>query len=99
MKVQDGIETPLMPAFRWPGLTKDGAGLLAVREADRRLRRRRIHALIGPSRAGKTASFNLLTKFLRPSAGRILYKGQDIPALAPAEVARLGLVLSFQISA
>src|SRR5205814_8057895 len=55
--------------------------------------------LIGPNGAGKTTCFNLLTKFLRPSAGQILYKGQDITAMAPADVARLGLVRSFQISA
>jgi len=55
--------------------------------------------LIGPNGAGKTTCFNLLTKFLQPSAGRILYKGRDITAMAPADVARLGLVRSFQISA
>src|SRR5439155_18830526 len=58
-----------------------------------------IHALIGPNGAGKTTCFNLLTKFLRPTQGRIVYKGRDITALAPADVARLGLVRSFQISA
>jgi branched-chain amino acid transport system ATP-binding protein len=63
------------------------------------VRRGSIHALIGPSGAGKTACFNLPTKFLRSSASTIVYKGQDITALAPADVARLGLVRSFQISA
>jgi branched-chain amino acid transport system ATP-binding protein len=58
-----------------------------------------IHALIGPNGAGKTTCFNLLTKFLSPTKGRILYKGRDITALPPADVARLGLVRSFQISA
>src|SRR5262249_24573560 len=58
-----------------------------------------IHALIGPNGAGKTTCFNLLTKFTRPSRGRILYKGRDITSLPPAAVARLGLVRSFQISA
>src|SRR6202049_2605817 len=81
------------------GLTKEFAGFFAVRDVDLRVRRGSIHALIGPNGAGKTTCFNLLTKFLRPSAGTILYKGQDITALAPAEVARLGLVRSFQISA
>ena len=81
------------------GLTKEFAGFFAVRGVDLRVRRGSIHALIGPNGAGKTTCFNLLTKFLRPSAGQILYKGQDITALAPADVARLGLVRSFQISA
>jgi branched-chain amino acid transport system ATP-binding protein len=58
-----------------------------------------IHALIGPNGAGKTTCFNLLTKFLSPSRGRIVYAGRDITTMAPADVARLGLVRSFQISA
>ena len=81
------------------GLTKEFAGFFAVRDVALKVRRGSIHALIGPNGAGKTTCFNLLTKFLRPSAGQILYKGQDITALAPADVARLGLVRSFQISA
>ena len=81
------------------GLTKEFAGFFAVRDVDLRVRRGSIHALIGPNGAGKTTCFNLLTKFLSPSAGQILYKGQDITAMAPADVARLGLVRSFQISA
>ena len=81
------------------GLSKEFAGFFAVRDVDLRVRRGSIHALIGPNGAGKTTCFNLLPKFLKPSAGQILYKGQDITALAPADVARLGLVRSFQISA
>src|SRR5881394_3754040 len=81
------------------GLTKEFAGFFAVRDVALKVRRGSIHALIGPNGAGKTTCFNLLTKFLRPSAGQILYKGQDITAMAPADVARLGLVRSFQISA
>src|SRR5437588_5411640 len=81
------------------GLTKEFAGFFAVRDVNLQVRRGSIHALIGPNGAGKTTCFNLLTKFLKPSAGQILYKGQDITAMAPADVARLGLVRSFQISA
>jgi branched-chain amino acid transport system ATP-binding protein len=81
------------------GLTKEFAGFFAVRDVALKVRRGSIHALIGPNGAGKTTCFNLLTKFLKPSAGQILYKGQDITAMAPADVARLGLVRSFQISA
>ncbi|MEH2476968.1 branched-chain amino acid transport system ATP-binding protein [Nitrobacteraceae bacterium AZCC 2146] len=81
------------------GLTKEFAGFFAVRDVNLKVRRGTIHALIGPNGAGKTTCFNLLTKFLRPSAGQILYKGHDITAMAPADVARLGLVRSFQISA
>src|SRR6202158_3287921 len=80
-------------------LTKEFAGLIAVNGVDLQVRRGSIHALIGPNGAGKTTCFNLLTKFMAPSRGRIVYKGRDIPALPPADVARLGLVRSFQISA
>jgi branched-chain amino acid transport system ATP-binding protein len=81
------------------GLVKDFGGFAAVSRVDLRVRRGSVHALIGPNGAGKTTVFNLLTKFLQPSAGRIIYNGRDITALAPAAVARLGMVRSFQISA
>src|SRR5947209_11667881 len=80
-------------------LTKEFAGFVAVNGVGLRVARGTIHALIGPNGAGKTTCFNLLTKFLSPSRGRIVFKGRDITALPPAEVARLGLVRSFQISA
>jgi branched-chain amino acid transport system ATP-binding protein len=80
-------------------LTKEFAGFIAVNGVALQVRRGTIHALIGPNGAGKTTCFNLLTKFLSPTRGRILYNGRDITALPPAEVARLGLVRSFQISA
>src|SRR5262245_60418716 len=81
------------------GLTKDFRGFIAVKSVNLRVRRHSIHALIGPNGAGKTTCFNLLTKFLTPSTGRITYKGIDITDHKPAQVARLGLVRSFQISA
>ncbi len=81
------------------GLTKEFRGFTAVQGVDLKIRRGTIHALIGPNGAGKTTVFNLLTKFLEPSAGQILYNGIDITAEPPAAVARRGLVRSFQISA
>ncbi|MFC3231444.1 ABC transporter ATP-binding protein [Marinibaculum pumilum] len=81
------------------GLTKEFRGFIAVKDVDLRVRRGTIHALIGPNGAGKTTVFNLVTRFLPTSGGRILYKGRDITATRPAEVARLGMVRSFQISA
>ena len=80
-------------------LTKEFKGFFAVEGVGLRVRRGQIHALIGPNGAGKTTCFNLLTKFLPPTRGRITYKGEDITALSPADIARLGLVRSFQISA
>ena len=81
------------------GLTKEFKGFVAVRDVDLKVRRGTIHALIGPNGAGKTTCFNLLTKFLTPSKGTIRYNGRDITALKPADIARRGLVRSFQISA
>jgi len=80
-------------------LTKEFAGFVAVNGVSLRVARGTIHALIGPNGAGKTTCFNLLTKFLQPTRGRITFKGQDITGLPPTEIARLGLVRSFQISA
>jgi branched-chain amino acid transport system ATP-binding protein len=80
-------------------LVKDFGGFRAVNHTSFKVRRGTIHALIGPNGAGKTTLFNLLTKFLPPSSGHIFFKGRDITSLAPAAVARLGLVRSFQISA
>jgi len=80
-------------------LTKEFAGFVAVNGVNLKVERGTIHALIGPNGAGKTTCFNLLTKFLTPTRGRISFKGRDITTLAPADVARLGVVRSFQISA
>jgi branched-chain amino acid transport system ATP-binding protein len=80
-------------------LVKQFAGFVAVSGVNLSVGRGTIHALIGPNGAGKTTCFNLLTKFLKPTRGRIVFNGRDITALAPADVARLGLVRSFQISA
>jgi branched-chain amino acid transport system ATP-binding protein len=81
------------------GLTKEFKGFLAVNNVDLKVARGAIHALIGPNGAGKTTCFNLLTKFLQPTHGTIVYNGRDISNMQPADIARLGLVRSFQISA
>jgi branched-chain amino acid transport system ATP-binding protein len=80
-------------------LTKVFKGFTAVEAVDLHIERGHIHALIGPNGAGKTTCFNLLTKFLAPTSGRILFNGQDITAEPPARIARRGIVRSFQISA
>ncbi|MER8695458.1 ABC transporter ATP-binding protein [Mesorhizobium opportunistum] len=81
------------------GLRRDFAGFVAVKNVDLDVRHGNIHALIGPNGAGKTTVFNLLTKFLAPTSGRIELLGHDITRTSPARVARMGLVRSFQISA
>ncbi len=80
-------------------LTKEFKGFVAVDHVDLKVRRGTIHALIGPNGAGKTTCFNLLTKFLVPTSGQIVFDGQDITGAKPAAIARRGVVRSFQISA
>jgi branched-chain amino acid transport system ATP-binding protein len=80
-------------------LTKEFRGFVAVNGVNLKVRRGTIHALIGPNGAGKTTCFNLLTHFLTPTRGRIVYNGRDITGSKPADIARRGLVRSFQISA
>ncbi|CBJ36338.1 putative branched-chain amino acid transport system permease, ATP binding component [Ralstonia solanacearum CMR15] len=81
------------------GLTKAFKGFTAVSDVNLRVRRGSIHALIGPNGAGKTTCFNLLTKFLVPTRGTILFNGLDITPERPAQIARRGVIRSFQISA
>ncbi len=81
------------------GLVKEFKGFVAVSDVNLRVQRGHIHALIGPNGAGKTTVFNLLTKFLIPTRGSILYKGNDITLAKPAQIARRGIIRSFQISA
>jgi branched-chain amino acid transport system ATP-binding protein len=80
-------------------LTKEFKGFVAVNNVNLRVQRGHIHALIGPNGAGKTTCFNLLTKFLVPTSGQILFNGRDITMARPAQIARQGIIRSFQISA
>ncbi|APZ52236.1 MULTISPECIES: ABC transporter ATP-binding protein [Rhodobacterales] len=90
-------ETPYI--LETEGLTKGFRGFTAVDHVDLKVKRHEIHALIGPNGAGKTTVFNLLTKFLTPTSGTIRFNGRDITAAKPAEIARMGVIRSFQISA
>ena len=80
-------------------LTKEFKGFTAVNNVSLQVQRGHIHALIGPNGAGKTTCFNLLTKFLVPTSGQILFNGRDITMAKPAQIARQGIIRSFQISA
>ncbi len=101
-----GIEEPKHPSpdraapviVETKGLSKDFKGFRAVNGLDLKIRRGTVHALIGPNGAGKTTCFNLITKFLRPTSGSIFFNGLDITGRGPAQVARMGMVRSFQIS-
>ena len=80
-------------------LVKEFRGFVAVNDVNLKVRRGTIHALIGPNGAGKTTCFNLLTKFLTPTAGHVFFNGVEITKEAPADIARRGIIRSFQISA
>jgi branched-chain amino acid transport system ATP-binding protein len=89
---------PSTPLLQTRGLTKEFLGFRAVNEVDLSIREGTIHALVGPNGAGKTTLFNLLTGFLAPTAGTILYRGEDITGKAPEQIALLGIARSFQIT-
>lgn len=80
-------------------LCKDFKGFTAVSDVNLKVKKGSIHALIGPNGAGKTTVFNLVTKFLPATSGKIVFKGDDITHEAPAVTARRGFIRSFQISA
>ena len=81
------------------GLSRAFNGFHAVSNVSLQVQQGHIHALIGPNGAGKTTCFNLLTKFLIPTAGRIVFDGEDITRESSAHIARRGVIRSFQISA
>ena len=89
-------DAPILQARK---LCRQFSGFYAVKDVDLAVRRHSVHALIGPNGAGKTTCFNLLTTFLTPSSGQVLFNGRDISRSDPASVATSGLVRSFQISA
>lgn len=93
------MESPIESILETRALTKEFKGFTAVDRVSLKVKRGSIHALIGPNGAGKTTFFNLLTKFLPPTSGTILYNGHDITREAPASVAMRGMIRSFQISA
>jgi branched-chain amino acid transport system ATP-binding protein len=80
-------------------LVKAFKGFVAVDGVSLCVRRGQIHGLIGPNGAGKTTFFNLLTKFLQPTSGAIFYRGRNVTCEQPADIARRGIVRSFQICA
>jgi len=86
------------PMIRASGLVKEFRGYRAVRGVDLDVAAGSVHALVGPNGAGKTTLFNLLTGFLRPTAGRIVVDGRDVTGYPPERIARLGVARSFQIT-
>jgi len=88
---------PHQTVLQTEGLSKSFGGLKAVSSVDLRVGLG-VHSIIGPNGAGKTTLFNILTGFLKPEAGKIVYLGRDITDLPPYEISKLGMARSFQIT-
>lgn len=78
------------------GLTKNFGGLCAVNNLDLSIQKEDLVGLIGPNGAGKTTVFNLVTGFLRPSKGKIVFEGRDITGNNPHYIAKIGIIRTFQ---
>ncbi len=84
------------PLLQVEGLTRRFGGLTAVSGLSFEVRRGEILGLIGPNGAGKSTTFNVISGYYRPSAGRMRFDGRDITGLGAAKISRLGLVRTFQ---
>jgi len=84
--------------LRTKNLRKEFGGLVAVDDVNIDVREHSLHAIIGPNGAGKTTFFNLLSRHLKPTSGRVVFKGKDITDMPPHRNAHLGLGRSFQIT-
>lgn len=84
--------------LRVEDMRKSFRGVAAVRGASFSVAAGSITALIGPNGAGKTTMFDLISGFLRPDAGRVLHGGQDLSGRRPEDIARLGIVRTFQLT-
>ena len=97
--MSEGADIGSEPILSAKGLTRSFSGFTAVRNVDVNVRRNTVHSVIGPNGAGKSTLFNLLTRFLQADSGHIFYKGTEVTRMQPAQLAREGVVRSFQISA
>lgn len=86
------------PLLAATGLCKTFGGVKAVQQAGIEVATGSITGLIGPNGAGKTTFFNLLSNFIRPDSGRIQLNGRDIHTMQPHQIARLGMVRTFQVA-
>jgi branched-chain amino acid transport system ATP-binding protein len=84
------------PLLELRGLSKQFGGLTAVADLSFRVEPGSIVGLIGPNGAGKTTAFNLITGQIAPTAGEVSFNGRKITGLAPYDIARMGLVRTFQ---
>jgi branched-chain amino acid transport system ATP-binding protein len=80
------------------GVTKKFGDLVAVNNVSMRVEKGELRAVIGPNGAGKTTFFNMISGFLTPSSGKILFDGEDITEVMPARRVWLGIARTFQIT-
>ena len=86
------------PLLETTGLTRSFGGLTAVRDVDFRLEKGEVRAVIGPNGAGKTTFVSLISGRIAPSAGRVLFEGEDVTALPAFRRVRRGIAYTFQIT-
>lgn len=87
-----------LPILEANGLSKSFGGLKAVDNARLKVASGSITGLIGPNGAGKTTLFNLLSNFIRPDGGEVIFNGQPIDTLPPHQIALMGCVRTFQVA-
>ncbi|MEW5722747.1 MAG: ABC transporter ATP-binding protein [Thermodesulfobacteriota bacterium] len=88
-----------MALLELQGLTKSFGQNTAVMALDLKVEEGQIRGLIGPNGSGKTTVFNLVSGFLRPNRGKVIWRGRDITGTPPHRAARLGLARTFQLTA
>ncbi|SNT62557.1 amino acid/amide ABC transporter ATP-binding protein 1, HAAT family [Actinomadura meyerae] len=93
-----GDPVPRGPVLEARGLVREFRGFRAVDGVDLDVGEGSVHALVGPNGAGKTTLFNLLTGFLKPSAGSVRLGRHELAGRSPEAIARLGVARSFQIT-
>lgn len=94
----NNIESPQLPLLAASGLCKSFGGIQAVKEASLEVNKGSITGLIGPNGAGKTTLFNLLSNFIRPDKGKVIFDGEPIQILQPHQIAQQGLIRTFQVA-
>ncbi|BAY92303.1 ABC transporter-related protein [Tolypothrix tenuis PCC 7101] len=90
--------SPPLPLLAATGLSKSFGGIKAVNNANIEVAKGSITGLIGPNGAGKTTFFNLLSNFIRPDKGRVIFDGEPIHHLQPYQIAQQGVVRTFQVA-
>lgn len=91
-------EQPLSPLLTATGIAKSFGGIKAVDNAEIEVTKGSITGLIGPNGAGKTTLFNLLSNFIRPDRGTVVFDGEPIQQLQPHQIAQQGMVRTFQVA-